>query len=154
MKRLLATAFALLIVTGAIACRCARVSVREAFNYSSYVVRVQVVAVADTVQYTDLARKDPSPERPPFKYGYLPVLKIVKTYKGVLPAQITLSAVGSMCDPYFTVGREAILFLYKLPDGRIVADECAPRVRFSGELKGKDRKPLEELEKLASAAKS
>ncbi|TVT42729.1 hypothetical protein FNT36_01145 [Hymenobacter setariae] len=94
------------------ACDCLFLTMQQAYRAADYVVRARVIALRDTVHY-DLYS---NPVRPPFRSGYLPVLRINKLYKGRLSSrqQVYLTAgSGTMCDAYFQQGAEYLLFINK-----------------------------------------
>ena len=90
------------------ACECAPSSLKQTYVLSDYVVRVKVVEITDSIQY-DLYS---NPVKPPYKYGKRPILKVEKIYKGELANEIIkLSATDSMCDYYFEIGKEYVVFI-------------------------------------------
>ncbi len=97
------------------ACDCLFLTMQQAYQAADYVVQARVVALRDTLHYDLYSQR----VRPPFKSGYLPILRIKKSFKGCLRSQqqVYLTAgSGTMCDAYFQPGAEYIFFINKYKD--------------------------------------
>ena len=104
------------------ACSCGYMSMQENFEKSTYVVKATILSLADTVQY-DLYSQ---PIKPPFVYGYKPVIVIDRVYKGTIKkgSEITLVADYGMCNYFFGVGKTYIIFLYKTEQNKYETSVC------------------------------
>ncbi|WP_159452080.1 hypothetical protein [Hymenobacter roseosalivarius] len=82
----------------------------ENFKKADYVIKVQVVSLADTLHF-DLYS---NPVRPPFTYGYSPSLLVNKVLKGQMKEgeMIRIIAANSMCSYYFGLGLSYVVFIY------------------------------------------
>jgi hypothetical protein len=102
------------------ACECAPSRLIQTYKSSKYVVKVKVVEITDSIQY-DLFS---NPLNPPYKYGNRPVLKVQKVYKGpLINGTIKLAATNSMCDYYFKLGNEYVIFIDQF-QGELVTSVC------------------------------
>ncbi|WP_022824967.1 hypothetical protein [Hymenobacter norwichensis] len=111
MKIFLLSLASLCCASAANACSCATTTIQENFKKADYVVKGQVVSLADTVQM-DLYS---NPVRPPFRYGYIPHLRVEKVLKGRIKRgkTIRVASYSSMCDFYFGLGLSYVVFLFK-----------------------------------------
>jgi hypothetical protein len=104
------------------ACDCVFLPMQQAYQAADCVVQARVVALRDTLHY-DLYSQ---PVRPPFRSGYLPVLRIEKSYKGKLRnrQQLHLTAgTGTLCDAYFQLGADYVFFINKY-NGEYTTSTC------------------------------
>ena len=112
-----------LSVRGVGACDCQVWSMQRAYQSADCVVQARVEALRDTVHY-DLYSQ---PVRPPFRSGYLPVLRLQKVLKGRLTSQqviLTDAGAGGWCDFYFQMGGDYVVFLNKDGKGGYMASPC------------------------------
>ncbi|MGI4864248.1 MAG: hypothetical protein ACRYFZ_10030 [Janthinobacterium lividum] len=124
MKYLLAIGLSL-SVRAAGACDCLFLPMQQAYQAADYVVQARVISLRDTVQYDLYSR----PVRPPFRSGYLPVLQIVKSFKGHLRShqEVLLTAgSGTLCDAYFQVGGEYVFFVATDAKKGYTTSTCQP----------------------------